>query len=100
MTKHLLNCSVYVAAATLCLGAMINGTTAGSFTRGCAARNLQILMMFEERESTRAKACRPIDCHPGAVMPRLGKRIMTMMTQIMNRLLGVVARGIEDDHDV
>jgi hypothetical protein len=30
---------------------MITGTTAGSFTRGCAARDLQILMLIEERES-------------------------------------------------
>ena len=54
MTKHLLTCSVHVAVATLCLGAMINRTTAGSFTRGCAARDLQILMLIEERESTNA----------------------------------------------
>ena len=54
MTKHLLNCSVRVATAALCLGVMINGTSAGSFTRGCAARDLQILMLIEERESTNA----------------------------------------------
>ena len=54
MTKHLLNCSVHVATAALCMGAMISGTTAGSFTRGCAARDLQILMLIEERESTNA----------------------------------------------
>jgi hypothetical protein len=54
MSKHLLNCSVHVAAAALCLGAMINGTTAGSFTRGCAARDLQILMLIEQREETNA----------------------------------------------
>jgi hypothetical protein len=50
--KHLLNCSVHVAVAALCLGATINGTTAGSFTRGCAARDLQILVLIEERENT------------------------------------------------
>src|SRR5258705_1780347 len=55
MTKHLLNCSVHVAAAAaLCLGAMINDATTGSFTRGCAARDLQILMLIEERESANA----------------------------------------------
>jgi len=54
VVKHLLYCSVQVAAAALCLGAMINGTTAGSFTRGCAARDLQILMLIEERENTNA----------------------------------------------
>jgi hypothetical protein len=33
---------------------MINHSTAGSFTRGCAARDLQILMLIEERENTNA----------------------------------------------
>jgi len=54
VTKHLFNCSAHVAATALCLGAMIDGTIAGSFTRGCAARDLQILMLIEERESTNA----------------------------------------------
>ena len=54
MRKHLLNCSAHVAVAALCLGAMINNTIAGSFTRGCAARDLQILMLIEERENTNA----------------------------------------------
>ena len=54
MRKHFLNCSVHVAVAALCLSAMINATTAGSFTRGCAARDLQILKLIEERENTHA----------------------------------------------
>src|SRR5207342_839872 len=33
------------------LGTMITSTIAGSFTRGCAARDLQILMLIEECES-------------------------------------------------
>src|SRR5712672_2163073 len=39
---------------SVCLCAMIHGATAGSFTRGCAARDLQILMLIEEREDTNA----------------------------------------------
>jgi hypothetical protein len=54
VTKHFLNWSAHVAAAALCLGAISAGTAAGSFTRGCAARDLQILMLIEERESTNA----------------------------------------------
>ena len=54
MKKHLLNCSVHVALAALCLSTMISSTTAGSFTRGCAARDLQILMLIEEREEANA----------------------------------------------
>jgi hypothetical protein len=33
---------------------MINSANARSFTRGCAARDLQILMLIEERESANA----------------------------------------------
>jgi hypothetical protein len=70
--KHLFNCSVHVAVAALCLGATINGTTAGSFTRGCAARDLQILMLIEERESTNAVSAE-----------RLNDAMLTMMNARM-----------------
>jgi hypothetical protein len=54
MRKHMLTCLVLVAVAALCVAATINGTTAGSFTRGCAARDLQILKVIEERENANA----------------------------------------------
>jgi hypothetical protein len=38
--------------AGICLCALIDSATAGSFTRGCAARDLQILMLIEEGESS------------------------------------------------
>ena len=42
-----------LAVAFLC--AMSNGTTsAGSFTRGCAARDMQVLILIEERERASA----------------------------------------------
>jgi hypothetical protein len=72
VTKHLLNCSVNVAVAALCLGAMIDRTTAGSFTRGCAARDLQILMLIEERENTNAISAE-----------RLSDAMLTMMNARM-----------------
>jgi hypothetical protein len=52
MRKHLLKCSIRAALAALCLGTIVNGSVAGSFTRGCAVRDLEILMLIEEREST------------------------------------------------
>ena len=55
MKTHLLNCSVAVAITASCLGATTGGTSAGSFfTRGCAARDLQILKLIDEREQARA----------------------------------------------
>jgi hypothetical protein len=38
------------------LAALIDPAAAGAFTRGCAARDLQILMLIEERESANAVA--------------------------------------------
>src|SRR3954463_13552327 len=35
------------------LAALTGTAAAGSFTRGCAARDMQVLMMIEERENTR-----------------------------------------------
>jgi len=35
------------------LAALTATEAAGSFTRGCAARDMQVLMMIEERENTR-----------------------------------------------
>jgi hypothetical protein len=52
MHKNLFRHSVRWGLASVCLCAMIDGTTAGSFTRGCAARDLQILKLIEERENT------------------------------------------------
>jgi hypothetical protein len=35
------------------LAALTGTAAAGSFARGCAARDMQVLMMIEERENTR-----------------------------------------------
>jgi len=72
MTNHLPKCSARAATAALCLGAMINGTTAGSFTRGCAARDLQILRLIEQREETNAISAE-----------RLSDALVTMMNARM-----------------
>ena len=65
---------------SVCLCTMIHGATAGSFTRGCAARDLQILMLIEESENTDAVAADKLSdamlamlearivCHAGRVM--------------------------------
>jgi hypothetical protein len=52
MPKNLFNRSARWALTAVYLGTMITSTTAGSFTRGCATRDPQILMLIEEREST------------------------------------------------
>jgi hypothetical protein len=49
----------YIAVSTLaalCLSATMNAATAGggAFTRGCAARDMQVLKMIEDREAAHA----------------------------------------------
>jgi len=62
---------------------MVDGTTAGSFTRGCAARDLQVLKLIEEREETNAISAERLSdamvtmmnarmiCHEGHVLDAL-----------------------------
>jgi hypothetical protein len=83
MLKNLINASVRPSLAALLVCTMIGGTTAGAFTRGCAARDLQILMLIEDRESTSAVAGEKLDeamlamlearivCHEGRVRDAL-----------------------------
>jgi hypothetical protein len=71
--KYLFNCSVHVAVAAVCLGAMVNGATAGSLTRGCAVRDLQILMLIEERENTNAVSAERLS---DAMLTMMGARVM------------------------
>jgi hypothetical protein len=50
MRKNLVRLAVGCALASVLLITAIGGAAAGSFTRGCAARDLQILKMIEEHE--------------------------------------------------
>ena len=83
MHRNLLEHSVGWGLVCACLCTMSNGTTAGSFTRGCAARDLQILILIEDRENTDAISTEAssdamlamlearIVCHEGRVMDAL-----------------------------
>jgi hypothetical protein len=80
MPKNMLKRSIIWGFVSICLCTTIGGTTAGSFTRGCAARDLQILMLIEEREETNAVSAEKLSdamlamldarivCHEGHVM--------------------------------
>ncbi len=54
MRNSLFQRSIRWALAVVCLATMTNSANAGSFTRGCAARDLQILMLIEDRENSNA----------------------------------------------
>jgi hypothetical protein len=71
------------ALAAICLGASSGVATAGSFTRGCAAKDMQVLMLIEEAENNDLiSAMRATDailamlharmvCHEGRVLDAL-----------------------------
>jgi hypothetical protein len=74
---------VRFALAAICLSAGISDSFAGSFTRGCAARDMQILMLIEQRETAEAFPTQKsrdamftlmharMVCHQGRVMDAL-----------------------------
>jgi len=83
MSNKLFNHLAHAALAFVCLGATLGETNAGSFTRGCAARDLQILMQIEDREDANAVSKQQvidaiqtmmharIVCHQGRVVDAL-----------------------------
>ena len=50
MCVNLSKCIARFALAAACLAATVGDGVAGSFTRACATRDLQILMLIETRE--------------------------------------------------
>jgi len=83
MRKGRLQCCVLSALAPVCLGLLAAPATAGSFTRGCAARDMQVLKLIEEHEDASAiSAQKSADavlkmmharmvCHEGRVLDAL-----------------------------
>jgi hypothetical protein len=76
--------SVRWGLVAICLGTMLDSTTAGSFTRGCAARDLQILMLIEERESSSAV---PADKLSDAMLAMLEARIVCHEGHVMDAMV-------------
>lgn len=54
MRRQILRRSVRWALAAIIVCLVSEAAAAGSFTRGCALRDLQVLMLIEERESANA----------------------------------------------
>jgi hypothetical protein len=83
MIKNLHNRSVRWGLVSACLCTVINSSTAGSFTRGCAARDLQILMLIEERESTNAVSA---DKLSDAMLSMLEARIVCYQGRVVDAM--------------
>jgi hypothetical protein len=62
---------------------MVDATIAGSFTRGCAARDLQILSLIEQRESTDALSAEILN---GAMLTILNARMICYEGHVVDAL--------------
>jgi hypothetical protein len=83
MHKNLLRHTVRWGLVSVCLCTMIDSTTAGSFTRGCAARDLQILMLIEERENADAVSPEKLS---DAMLSMLEARIVCYQGRVMDAM--------------
>src|SRR5262249_22128967 len=83
MSRTLTTCFVRSALAAVAVLAAVGDGKAGSFMRGCASRDLQILMLIEERENAEAVSTQRLTdamlammharmvCHEGRVVDAL-----------------------------
>jgi hypothetical protein len=96
MHKNLFMHPVRWCLVSVCLCAMIKPTTAGSFTRGCAARDLQVLMLIEEREDTSAVSADKLN---DAMLSMLEARIVCYEGHVMDAmaLYNNIANSITPD---
>ena len=69
--------------ATIVLGVMTVAATAGSFTRGCAARDLQLLTVIEEQELTGSISAEKIS---EALLEMMHARIVCYQGQVLDAL--------------
>jgi len=69
--------------ATLVIGMMTHAATAGSFTRGCAARDLQLLAIIEEQENAGSV---PAEKLSDALVEMMHARIVCHNGQVLDAL--------------
>jgi hypothetical protein len=83
MQKILFQCSVRLAVTSVILATLVTTATAGSFTRGCAARDMQVLMLIEERETDRWA---PVDKLHDAMLTLMHARILCHQGHVLDAL--------------
>ena len=83
MVKILVRHRALSALAAVGLGTLATTATAGSFTRGCAARDMQVLMLIEERESASAISAQE---STDAIMTMLHARIVCHEGRVLDAL--------------
>jgi hypothetical protein len=69
--------------ATIVVGVMTHAAAAGAFTRGCAARDLQLLIVIEEQELTGSITAEKIS---EALLEMMHARIVCHQGQVLDAL--------------
>jgi len=69
--------------ATVVVGVMTHAAAAGSFTRGCAARDFQLLSLIEEQESAGTIA---VDKISDALLEMMNARIVCHQGRVLDAL--------------
>jgi hypothetical protein len=95
--KHAIRCgTVTTGLVAMGFATMIEPAAAGAFTRGCAARDLQILMLIEERESNNTVAA---DTLNDAMLTMLEARIVCHEGHVADAmaLYDSIARSVTPD---
>jgi hypothetical protein len=83
MYKTLVRHRALWALAAVYLGTLTTTATAGSFTRGCAARDIQVLMSIEERERADAISAKKSD---DAILTMLHARMLCHQGRVLDAL--------------
>jgi hypothetical protein len=80
--------------ATVIVSVMTHAAAAGSFTRGCAARDLQLLIVIEEQELTGSISAEKIS---EALLEMMHARIVCHQGQVLDALAiyNAVTEGIQ-----
>jgi hypothetical protein len=83
MKRILQKCLSPWVAAAIGVGLLTHGAIAGSFTRGCAARDLQILFLIEEQE---AAGSVPVEKLSDALLEMMHARIVCHEGRVLDAL--------------
>ena len=96
MARHMSDYRALRLLALLFLGTTIGDARAGWFTRGCAARDLELLMLIEDRESSTAVSADKLN---DALISMLEARIVCHEGRVMDAiaLYDNIARSIAAD---
>ena len=83
MPWKLLRRSIPWMLATVAVGVMTHAAAAGSFTRGCAARDIQLLTLIEEQENAGTIA---VDKISDALLEMMNARIVCHQGRVLDAL--------------